>query len=43
MYFDERAVDDAAGFSRTVTEADVALFAGIMGDLDPARVDEVAA
>lgn len=43
MYYDELAVGDAAEFSKTVTEADVVLFAGITGDLNPAHVDEVAA
>lgn len=43
MYFDELAAGDAAEFSKTVTEADVVLYAGITGDLNPAHVDEVAA
>ena len=43
MYFDELAVGDAAEFSKTVTEADVVMFAGITGDLNPAHVDEVSA
>lgn len=36
-------VGDAAEFSKTLTEADVVLFAGITGDLNPLHVDEVAA
>ena len=32
-----------AVFSKTVTEADVVLFAGITGDFNPAHVDEVQA
>jgi 3-hydroxybutyryl-CoA dehydratase len=43
MYFDELEVGGAAEFSKTVTEADVVLFAGITGDLNPAHVDDVAA
>ena len=37
------AVGQTAEFSKTVTEADVVLFAGITGDLNPVHVDEVAA
>jgi len=33
----------SATFSKTVTEADVVLFAGITGDLNPVHVDETAA
>ena len=32
-----------ASMSRTVTEADIALFAGVTGDLNPVHMDEVAA
>lgn len=32
-----------AELSRTITETDVVLFAGITGDLNPAHIDEVAA
>lgn len=32
---------DFAQFSKTVTEADVVLFAGITGDFNPAHMDEV--
>jgi 3-hydroxybutyryl-CoA dehydratase len=34
-------VSDKASTSRTVTETDVVLFAGITGDLNPAHTDEV--
>ena len=34
---------DSASVSKTVTETDVYLFAGITGDLNPAHVNEVAA
>lgn len=36
-------VGQMASFTKTVTETDVVLFAGISGDLNPAHVDEVAA
>jgi 3-hydroxybutyryl-CoA dehydratase len=36
-------VGAAAEFSKTVTEADVVLFAGITGDFNPVHVDAVAA
>lgn len=32
-----------ASFTKTVTEADVVLFAGVSGDLNPAHVDAVSA
>ena len=43
MYIDELAEGQSAEFSKTVTEADVVLFAGITGDLNPAHIDDVAA
>ncbi|HEX2201646.1 MAG TPA: MaoC family dehydratase [Longimicrobium sp.] len=43
MRFEEIAVGQAAETSKTVTETDVVLYAGITGDLNPAHVDEVAA
>lgn len=33
----------SASFTKTVTETDVVLFAGISGDMNPAHVDEVSA
>jgi 3-hydroxybutyryl-CoA dehydratase len=36
-------VGDAGEFSKTVSESDIYLFAGITGDLNPAHVDEVYA
>lgn len=36
-------VGDTARFSKTITETDVYLFAGITGDLNPLHVDEVHA
>jgi 3-hydroxybutyryl-CoA dehydratase len=37
---EELAVGDSAQFSKTVTETDVYLYAGITGDFNPAHVDE---
>ena len=43
MRFDEMAPGTAAEFAKTVTEADVVLFAGVTGDFNPVHVDAVAA
>ena len=37
---EELQVGQSARFSKTITEADVYLYAGISGDLNPAHVDE---
>jgi len=37
--FEEFAVGDAATFSKTITEADIVLFAGISGDMYPLHMD----
>ncbi len=37
---DELKVGQTARFSKTITETDIYLFAGITGDLNPAHVDE---
>jgi 3-hydroxybutyryl-CoA dehydratase len=37
----ELRLGDWAEFSKTVTEADVVLFAGVTGDFNPAHVDQV--
>lgn len=37
----ELGIGDHAEFSKTITEADVILFAGITGDLNPAHVNQV--
>jgi 3-hydroxybutyryl-CoA dehydratase len=37
----ELKVGDAAELTKTVTEADLVLFAGVTGDFNPAHVDEV--
>ena len=36
-------VGDAAEMAKTVTESDIALFAGVTGDFNPVHVDAVAA
>jgi 3-hydroxybutyryl-CoA dehydratase len=43
MSFPALDLGRSATFSKTVTEADVVLFAGITGDFNPAHVDEVQA
>lgn len=40
---DELSVGDRAEFAKTVSEADIYLFAGITGDLNPAHVNEAYA
>jgi len=40
---DEMKVGDSAEMAKTVTEADIALFAGVTGDFNPVHVDAVAA
>ena len=37
---DEIKVGDSAKFSKTISESDVYLFAGVTGDFNPAHVDE---
>jgi 3-hydroxybutyryl-CoA dehydratase len=43
LKIEEIAVGMTAEFSKTVTEADVVMFAGVTGDFNPAHVDAVAA
>jgi len=43
MRFEELRVGQAATHSKTVTEADVVLFAGVTGDFNPAHVDQAYA
>jgi len=38
---EEIKIGDAAEFTKTITEADIVLFAGITGDLNPAHVNQV--
>jgi 3-hydroxybutyryl-CoA dehydratase len=37
---DELAIGDTASFSKTVSESDVYLFAGVTGDFNPAHINE---
>ena len=37
---DELQVGETAEFAKTISEADVYLFAGVTGDLNPAHIDE---
>ena len=41
--FDQLTVGDADRFTKTVTDADVYLFAGVTGDLNPAHIDDTYA
>ena len=43
MTISDMKVGDSSTMSKTISEADVYLFAGITGDLNPAHMDEVAA
>ncbi|GAW92962.1 MaoC family dehydratase [Calderihabitans maritimus] len=38
--FEEIKVGDSATFTKTVSETDIVLFAGITGDLNPVHIDE---
>ncbi|MCE9596432.1 MAG: MaoC family dehydratase [Spirochaetia bacterium] len=38
--FDEIQIGDSASFTKTITETDIYLFAGISGDFNPLHVDE---
>ena len=40
MTKDALTVGQSASFSKTVTESDVCLFAGVTGDVNPAHIDE---
>ncbi|MEX2080494.1 MAG: MaoC family dehydratase [Dehalococcoidia bacterium] len=41
--FDQVQLGDSASFTKTISESDIYLFAGITGDLNPAHVDAVSA
>ena len=41
--YDELAVGDSSEFSKTVSETDVYMYAGISGDLNPAHINEAYA
>ena len=40
---DELKVGDTAEFTKTVSEADIYLYAGVTGDVNPVHIDEVHA
>ncbi len=39
MYFEDIAVGQSGTFAKTVTEADIVLFAGVSGDTNPVHLD----
>jgi 3-hydroxybutyryl-CoA dehydratase len=39
-YFEDLALDMTAVFSKTITEADILMFAGVSGDTNPIHLDE---
>ncbi len=41
--FDKLIIGETSTFSKTVSEADIYLFAGVSGDLNPAHIDEMYA
>ncbi len=43
MRLEDLTVGQTAEFGKTVTEADVTMFAGVTGDFNPVHVDEAAA
>lgn len=43
MKFEDLTVGQSAQFAKTITEADVMMFAGITGDFNPVHIDAVAA
>ena len=43
MRYEDLSVGQSAEFTKTVTETDVVLYAGITGDFNPAHVDAVSA
>lgn len=43
MDYEDLHVGDFAEFSKTITETDIVLFAGVTGDFNPAHVDHHAA
>lgn len=43
MTFDDLTIGRSAEFAKTITEADVSLFAGLTGDFNPLHINQVAA
>lgn len=40
MFFEDLAVGQTAVFAKTVTEADILMFAGVSGDFNPVHINE---
>ena len=40
VYIDDMSVGDAATFAKTVTEADILMFAAVSGDTNPVHIDQ---
>ncbi|MDR1514030.1 MAG: MaoC family dehydratase, partial [Propionibacteriaceae bacterium] len=40
MYYDELNVGDSASFEKTISETDVYNFAGVIGDFNPAHINQ---
>jgi len=43
MRLEDLAIGQTAEFAKTITDADVTLFAGVTGDFNPVHIDETAA
>ncbi|MEM7197375.1 MAG: MaoC family dehydratase [Pseudomonadota bacterium] len=43
QYFEDIHVGMSAMFSKTITEADIVLFSGVTGDMNPVHIDEIYA
>jgi 3-hydroxybutyryl-CoA dehydratase len=43
LFFEDLSVGQAASFAKTITEADILLFAGVSGDTNPVHINEEAA
>lgn len=43
LFFEDLSVGRSASFAKTVTEADILLFAGVSGDTNPVHIDAEAA
>jgi 3-hydroxybutyryl-CoA dehydratase len=43
LYFEDLELGQSASFAKTITEADILLFAGVSGDTNPVHIDAEAA
>ncbi|MBX6373766.1 MAG: MaoC family dehydratase [Acetobacteraceae bacterium] len=43
LYFEDLQLGQSASFAKTITEADILLFAGVSGDTNPVHIDAEAA